>query len=346
MKKANGEGSVYFDKNRNKYVAAVTVDGKRTVKRFATEKDAQQWLKLQNADIITGNFIGNDNTTLGEWVVYWLTEYKKPVLREKSLLRYKQALAHIDAIANKKLQSLDGPKLQKFFNSADVSISEKHKIRKYLGACLTKAVAHRIINYNPMMYVELPKLVKQEIKVFTQEELSAILKYCKTNTWYRKYYPMLFLAINTGMRLGELLGLQHEDIHGDRIKIIHSMQEIGTKMELCLPKTSNSERTILVPYEIICLLPKRKEGYVFRNLQGDPIRPSSFEKTWQRILKNAGVEHKKFHALRHTFCSMQVAKGMPLTDLAKYVGHSRASFTLDVYSHATQDEVIELIAAE
>ena len=75
-------------------------------------------------------------------------------------------------------------------------------------------------------------------------------------------------------------------------------------------------------------------GEIIRNAKGNPCLTTNIDKTWKRILKKAGIPYRKFHCLRHTHASMLLAAGVPILEVAKRLGHSRPSHTLNLYGHA------------
>ncbi|WP_418544731.1 site-specific integrase [Phascolarctobacterium faecium] len=144
------------------------------------------------------------------------------------------------------------------------------------------------------------------------------------------------------MRLGEVLGLKRKCVFDDYVVINNSLQDINGKMVDTPPKTAAGEREITITRDLSSDLKKRFnsgkivsfDGYIFQSKNGTPLRPNQIERAWKSILLLASVPHKKFHVLRHTHATQLLANGVPLLEVSKRLGHSRASHTLDLYGHA------------
>ena len=120
-----------------------------------------------------------------------------------------QTARHLEPISGILLQELDARQVQYFYNNLPkMSDSSKNKIHKLLKAAITKAHILELVKKNIMNAIPAPKVSKPKIEIFKREELQAISDVLKTNSTYRRYYLLFLLTINTGMRLGEVLGLK------------------------------------------------------------------------------------------------------------------------------------------
>ena len=107
------------------------------------------------------------------------------------------------------------------------------------------------------------------------------------------------------------------------------------------PKTDSGIRTITLPEEVITSLKEayasidnaQPNGYVFHSANGTPLKPSNVERMWRRILQLAGLPHRHFHALRHTHATELLAKGVPMLEVSRRLGHSDPTITLKLYGH-------------
>ena len=116
----------------------------------------------------------------------------------------------------------------------------------------------------------------------------------------------------------------------------------GIRIYIHDDKTAAGEREITITRDLSSDLKKRFnsgkivsfDGYIFQSKNGTPLRPNQIERAWKSILLLASVPHKKFHVLRHTHATQLLANGVPLLEVSKRLGHSRASHTLDLYGHA------------
>lgn len=203
-KRENGEGSIYFDKTRNKYRTAIYDPcGQRLYKRFDSREEAKNWLADIKAQFMRDEYVAPNDITLAEWIIEWLKIYKKE-LRLKAKLQYLQSFAHIEPIADLLLQSKSANlTVQRFLNSlpADMASSSKYKIYQLLAASVKKAYMLGIISKNFMELVESPKVTYEDIEIFTQAEIKKVFDYLlspSTPSRLRRHYPFVLLAATTG----------------------------------------------------------------------------------------------------------------------------------------------------
>ncbi len=337
-KKANGEGSIYFDNSRNKYKAMLTdVNGKRISKRFTTKAEAIEWIATTQADIFRKNYIPENNILLGEWIVEYINVYKKSNIRISTFRRYLNTAAQIKEIANIPLQDLTPTIIQRFYNTLPpISSSSKLKIHKLLKAAIKKAVQLGIMKDIMTAVEPMCKVESAEIKIYTKDELHKILLFLKTSVYYKRYYLFVKLAITTGARLGELLALQPQNVYKNYIKIINSAYSNYGKMTLNAPKTNSGHRTITISPQLAEELLKIGLGYkfIFHTSSGNMWDTHNVERAWRNILDQAHVDRKHFHALRHTHATQLLAAGVPILEVSKRLGHSKTSHTLDLYGHS------------
>lgn len=192
-----------------------------------------------------------------------------------------------------------------------------------------------------------PRVVRKEKGIFSTDELKIILRTIEENPLFRRYYDLVLLAINTGMRRGELLGLRWQDVdfHSHTVTIAQQVQQPadGTII-LDTPKTAAGRRKISIPMNVSLALQRVKDGLreidisqnmlVFRNGSGHPIRPEAIEKMWKRVLQESGLPYRSFHCLRHTHATLLLANGNPIIEVSRRLGHSSVKQTLDMYGHA------------
>jgi integrase len=165
------------------------------------------------------------------------------------------------------------------------------------------------------------------------------------------------LAVMTGMRQGELLGLQWADVDGDvgRLTVRHTLQwSKGGAWSLDEPKTGHSRRTIKLPPTALQALKAHKarqaeqwlaigpawadHGLVFPNALGRPIEASNLLPcSYKRLLGRAGLPAIRFHDLRHSYATLALRNGVPVKVVSETLGHASITLTLDTYSHVLPD---------
>lgn len=157
------------------------------------------------------------------------------------------------------------------------------------------------------------------------------------------YYELFLLELTTGMRRGEILGLQWKDVNLDtgELHIRRQVVKKGAQTLISKPKTKSSIRTILLPPGMVEILAELKKtatcDWVFPSpvKEGEPRNPDSLYGRFQKILQRAQCKKVRFHDLRHTFATMALENGMDIKTLSAMIGHISAETTLNIYSHIT-----------
>lgn len=347
-KNGNGTGSVYYDKSKKRYYAAITTPaGQRKRKSFTTKTEATTWKNAQLTDIDRGVFVEPTNMTVGAWALTWLTTYKKGAVKQRTYERYKQLIAHLALIANIKLQELQPVQVQQLYNQLPLSACTVNKVHKILKELYTKAYTLDMIPKNIMLAVVSPKFERKEIEIFSPEEIEKILQTSFEYKRLSKYYPIILLGATTGMRIGEILGLRWCDVLFSTSEVyvrksLQNSQEKGLFLET--PKTKAGVRKISITDDVLVVLKKLKKAapamdikqeqlcFVTRN--NTPIAPYNTERAWKSIVTTAGIPYRNFHVLRHTHATQLLAEGVPIIEVSRRLGHARISHTLELYGHA------------
>lgn len=181
---------------------------------------------------------------------------------------------------------------------------------------------------------------------------------------------MILLTLGTGLRQGELLALQWSNINFDkgelevkqsirRVELIDSDGSKESKIILQPPKSKNSVRIVPIPSNIIPILKEHqakqieeevnckqayeKNDFVFTTKLGKPIEARTLARSYQRLLKKAEIEYRKFHSLRHTYTTKLFEAGVPLKTVQILLGHSDISITANIYTHVMPKEKITAV---
>ena len=367
-RKSNNEGSIRQRKDGRWEVRATagmdynTGKPKRISRYAKTKPEAVKLLHELEYQIHHMKQIDPTSTTLLEWLTFWLQTYKASSIKQSTYVSYQTYINNHIAVAfpKMKLKDLTTRNLQEFYNfklASGLSPKSILNIHRCLHNALKQAVLEHYIPFNPSDAVVLPKCVKPEIAVLTCEEQAQLI-----NTSYRFRYGILIrLALSTGMRLGEILGLKWKniDLKSNIIFVRQTLNRlnkidyngIGTKTEIVIqtPKTQKSIRSIPIigymKYELpqwrkIQQLEKAAAGTAYQDLDfvaanplGGYIEPRTFKDYYNEILAASGIGHFTFHALRHTFCTRALENGIDPITVSSYMGHYSAAFTLDTYGH-------------
>lgn len=341
MKRVNGEGSIYYEESRKKWRCMVTAPGgSKTSKRFDSKQAANTWRLEMLAKYAKGTFVVKSDITLGEWIIQYLNVFSKPKVRAKTFNGYIDTANHIsEEIASKQLQKVTPFDVQSFLNTIDASDYIREQVGKMIRRVSKKAYALGIIEKDFTTGVEIPHPRKKTVEVFTLAELQKIYELLGSNEMLRRHYLLIALAVASGCRMGELLALTPNDITDTSIVIRRALVESRSKLYFVPPKTEAGNRSITLPSIIIAALKhvacfRERDELIFKNKNGNPCRTSNIGASWKTILRLAGVPYRKFHCLRHTHATLLLAAGVPVNEVAKRLGHSRPSHTLNLYGHA------------
>lgn len=341
-KKANGEGGLCQEKSGKYRASFYEPNSKRVVKRFNTKLEASNWLAQMKTEILKDTYVPQSNITVGEWAVEYIETYCQH-LRPNTTKRYLESAMHLEPIAGIELQKLTALAVQRLYNKLKMSASSKIKVHKLLKAIITKAHQLEMVNKNIMIAVVPPKAEHKEVEIFTEAEIKKLLTSLKDSEKYSKYYPLVYTAISTGARLGEILGLKSNAVKSGHIVINNNVQYVNNVPTDFPPKTKAGNRKITISRELESILKRKSidkiisfDGYIFHTKNGTPYRTANINKIWRAILNEANIPYKNFHVLRHTHATQLLANGVPLLEVSKRLGHSNGSITLNLYGHAIQ----------
>ena len=352
-----GDGSIFKDK-RNGGLIYQYVDnaGKKHQKKFADtpegKREMKKFIEETRSAIKDGLMV--DNGTLGEWISKFIEVYKKPNMRESSYLRVKQSAAKIpDSLWNLPLDQVQPVMIQNMYNDLleSMSTSSVSKVHKLLVSAYKKAAASKMIRYNPMSAVESVRVKTKDIEIFTFAEILNLFRAIrriendpKCAKLQRDYHTLFMLLLTTGMRAGELLALRWEDADFDRREIhVHASNGHSGKTSV-ITETKTKAGNRLIPilsdacYNRLNRLRKADgvlhiKGFIFATSTGKALSYGNLFRVYQHIQEEAGIT-KTLHCFRHTFATTLLAKGVPILEVSRILGHTEASTTLNLYGHA------------
>jgi len=199
--------------------------------------------------------------------------------------------------------------------------------------------------------VSAPRVQLEEVEILSPTEMIAVL----ANLEHHPLYPIVALALGTGMRRGELLGLQWGDVDldGATARVERSLEETSTGVRYKSPKTKSGRRVIsLPPSAVEALRAHRRQQLELRVALGHgrvetetpvfctagerPLSPNNLSRDWHRVVVARGLPKVMFHVLRHSHASALIASGMDVVSVSKRLGHGSPAITLTVYAHLFQ----------
>lgn len=363
-KRANGEGNIRKRSDgrwEGRYTAGYDPQtGKRIIKNVLGKTQAEVKAKLIKAleDCKELDVVRTDEYTVAEWLRLWYDLYAEPNVRPTTAASYRRSieLHVIPRIGDIKLNRLTSREIQKLYKdllengrlrevqkekNPGLSNSTVRGIHMMLHNALDRAVKERLILRNPTEDCIIPKLEKKEMKILHPEDIKAYL----TAAERRGVLPMFYLELVSGVRKGELVALLWDDLDMERRTISVSKQALsrpGGEIVVNRPKTENSIRAVSIPQEAVDLLVEEHKKhpdnpYMFPSPKtGGMYYPDSVVNLHKKLLQDAGLEHIRFHDLRHTFATMALQNGVDVKTVSSMLGHYDAGFTLRTYTHATR----------
>ena len=355
-----------FDLNGKPMIHRKTVHG--------TKKDAEVELAKFVTEVQNGLVIDGKSLKFSEFTEIWKRDYASKELAPSTYKRYcrmleTRLLPYFGHFYINKIKPTD---IMKFYDLLEKdtqlvrkkgnngsktkkplsgkTILEHHRL---LRAMLHRAVYWQLIVSNPAERVQPPKAKKPKRRSYDDEQTKILLENLEKLTIEdTKYKVAIILTIFTGVRLGELMGLEWQDVdfRNGIISINRSSQYLSDMGVFTkVPKTESSIREIAIPEFIISLLEEYKLWYdeqkslygelwtnsnrLFVQADGKPMHPSSISKWFVKYVGTIGLPVINFHGLRHTNASLLVAQNVDIAVVSARLGHAQISTTLDFYVH-------------
>ncbi|MBE6560543.1 MAG: site-specific integrase [Ruminococcaceae bacterium] len=343
-----------------RWEARATIGGKRISFYADRQSDALKAMRAAQKAADDGVYFEPSRVTVAAWLDTWLTEYAAPSLKPLSLSAYESRIgSHIKpALGKIRLADLNPTQIQTFYNSLtrEKSLSPKtvKNVHGILHKCLSQAVKLRYIGFNPCDICELPRMERREIKPLTEREICAFLAELRAG---EEFSALFTVALFTGMREGEICGLAWNavDFRAGTITVRQQLQKEKKKGGCHYIAATKNDRTRTItaaPYvmgilreifaeqkkqHLACGLAWRNEwNLVFTRPDGSFIPPQTALKHFKKIAERIGRPDARFHDLRHTYAVTALQEGDSVKTVQENLGHSTASFTLDVYGHVSE----------
>ncbi len=315
-------------------------EGKYKAKSFKRKKDADRFLSEVVGQVHDGSYRDIKPTTFKEFADLWLETHSMN-LRPSTTACYKGILENhlIPFFTSTPLTAIGPDDIIRLLGKKKESLSPatRNKLYNILSRLFSDAKKWRYLRQSPIEGVDPPKVFHKEMKYLTPEEADKFLE--TVNETDPDYFCLFQTALQTGLRLGELLALKWSDIDFEAgvIRVCRQNHK-GTISE---PKSKRSIRPVPVPkalektlreHRLAC--PPCSEGWVFPSQTGTPLNDRNMvRRHFEPALKAASLERIRFHDLRHSYAAHLVAAGVHAKAIQEALGHSSIKTTLDRYGH-------------
>lgn len=377
--RAKGTGTIIHDRKRNRWIFQfwqTMSDGKKHRRAVAAKTRAALEQRIAKLDITVAPDI-----TLREWMQKWLAVYVDNVVKDNTIVYYRRMLAYVPVEMQKRpLATLTPLMCQSMLmdlldhgrqNGGPLSTSTVRSIRSTLITCLDSAKEAELLKTNPVKATKPPRLIRKEKVFLSPEQAQRLLAIAEKGSYYvdkttadsgqlyllRCYAVLIRLALVTGMRRGELLGLTWPCIGTDTISIRYQEQYSSNKgYYLGTPKTRTSIRTISLDHSTMKLLNdwryyqrayaeqlgnqfQNPHRLVLTNAFGTFVHPDNFRcRHWAAMCRAADLPKGcTLHSLRHTAATLMLQAGVDIKTCAQCLGHANATMLLKVYAHVLNE---------
>ena len=287
-----------------------------------------------------------------DWLKQWLENYVRPSIKVRTYERYKLIIEqHIkDKIGSMKLDDMSPFVLQAFITELlqrgnrktgkGLSANSVNAVISVIQSSLKTAHMLGLTKEYTADKLKRPKLKEKTVECFSLIEQKQI-EQAILNGKKDKMYGIL-LCLYSGLRIGELIAMQWNDI--DFVKGILTVSKSchDSKGGLIIdePKTVNSRRLIPLPKQLLPILKsikKKSDSPFVVSANGKPVSVRSYQRSFELLLKKLKIPHKGFHSLRHTFATRALECGMDVKTLSEILGHKNPTVTLNRYTHSLME---------
>ena len=363
-RRGNNEGTIYQRKD-GLWCAQISLNGRRLTKYAKQRSECYIWIRETLGRIHAGLSFDGIQMTLASYVETWL-KGKELSRRPKTVEQYAQLTRQhiLPLLGHFRLTAIQPAHLQQLYalkraeGRGDRTVQLIHTT---LYNIFKQAVHQGLLERNPAEAVERPKFEPVEMQILSEQQIGQFLSTASGSPFEALFY----LALTSGMREGELMGLKWSDIdweHGILFVQRQLLQIRGQGKVFSPPKTKSGRRQITVGPATLQQLEQHRDrqklaraeagerwqehDLVFPTSIGTPGDYKRVVNEFKRLLKMAELPEIRFHDLRHTSLNSLMEMGMPVNTVQRRAGHSKASTTMNIYGHATmrsQEEAAERI---
>lgn len=337
-------------------------DGKAIQKYFPKLQECRRWYadaKIKDEQGVVNAF---SDMTVTAWFNYWIKNIKGDSIKPNTIRNYKERFENNieDCIGNMPLSEVKPMHCQHVLNQ----MKDKYKTstiyltRTTLYCMFSDAVENDVIYKNPITKTVKYNIGKEpkNVRALSIDEQKRFLDAARYNSNFNQYA----FVLQTGLRVGELIGLKWSDIDFNK-RVLHIQRSMEYRhsvgeWKIGEPKSRSGYRDVPLTEEAISILRNQKEKlksikiinmkfseFVFLNRKGEPTKNSAYDTTLFKLCDKAGISRFSIHVLRHTMASRCIEGNMRPKTLQVILGHSNVGITMNLYVHVTEDEKIKEI---
>jgi integrase len=321
-------------------------------KTFATKTEANRWLSVKEAEIVSGDWLNPDTGRISfkEYAESWVNE--RPNLRPTTIARYevllrKHMVPHFGATEVGKILDPQVRRWRKKLLDTGVGPVTVAKAYRLLKAILNTAVQDGLIKRNPCNIKGAGAEHSPERSVLSIAEVFSL-----ADAIDKRYRALVLLATFANLRWGEAVALRRKDLDlkAGTVRVERTLVEVGNQpLHFGPPKTVAGVRTLPIPAIILPEVEQHvsqfaeagEDGLIFVGEKGGLLRRPNFRRNWLRALDKAGIKGIRFHDLRHTGNTLAAIAGATLPELKERMGHASDRAAM-IYLHATDDRHREI----
>lgn len=369
-KRSDGEGSVYEDKSRGRWVGVLVTgwqDGKPQRRKVSAKSktDVNRKLRELREKIAAGQLPAGRVPTVGEWLTFWLDEIAANKVRPTTLRGYRTYVTRylVPLLGRHRLDRLRPEHVEGAWrhmleqgsrDGKPLSSTSAHQAHRILARALKVAQQRGYVQRNVATLVDAPQPADVEMQPLSVEEARKVLDASAG----RPNPARWSVALALGLRQGEALGLCWDRVDSDA-GVIHVRRALaritGQGLVLGPVKSRAGRRHIVMPPELLAQIKRHRAdqlqarmkagthwqdgpdgGYVFCQENGKPIDPRADWQAWKDLLALAGVQDYRLHDARHTAATLLLAQGVAPRVVMEILGHSQISVT-SKYQHVADE---------
>jgi integrase len=341
-RRSRGEGTIFFSPERSRWIAQITLpNGRKRTRLGKTQGEVKKWLLEQRRAVQQGAYLADETHTLESFLHSYIEDVASQTLSPRTVLSYSYLIKNhiVPEIGKLRLSQLRPEHLQALYaRKLNVGLSRRtvRYIHHFLHSVLQIAYKWGLVLRNVADLADPPASEGKTATVLTAAQARQLFDVVRSD----RLYPLYVCAVSLGLRQGELLALEWQDVDFEHRTLSVSKQlQYIPRLGLLIkpPKTRSSIRTLPLPDITYAALmehrAKSDSRLVFATANNTPFSPRNILRHFHMKLAEMGLPKMAFHNLRHSCASFHLAAGTNPKVVQELLGHSNIGITLSIYSH-------------